>query len=204
MNETLAILEKVNSFYFNAWSQLLSYTSALFCVIGILVPILIQIYQKERLKLEEEKVRQSLADEIKKVKENLKEVILSEMERKEKDLIEKITVSEGRSFHLQAASNFNERRYPVVLESAICAAECYLSGKDELNLGRVLNLIKQVLLKISSDEFFAPAERFEEKLKKLKGLLHDKNENGRYTDVIRDIGSGMTELEKKKGKDIKK
>ncbi len=81
MNETLTILGKVNSFYSGAWSQLIIYTSALFALIGIIIPILVQFYQKRVLKLEKESLEQIIKEETNDIKKNINTLVSDEVNK---------------------------------------------------------------------------------------------------------------------------
>ena len=56
----LDILEKVDTFYNNAWNKLIIVGSVAITIVGIVVPLIIQWYQKRTLKLSEELLKKSI------------------------------------------------------------------------------------------------------------------------------------------------
>jgi LPS O-antigen subunit length determinant protein (WzzB/FepE family) len=53
-DNSIDLINKVDSFYNSAWDKLIIVGSIAFAIIGILVPYVIQWYQKKTLKISEE------------------------------------------------------------------------------------------------------------------------------------------------------
>ncbi|MFD0939361.1 hypothetical protein [Pedobacter boryungensis] len=67
-SQSLDLINKVDTFYNNAWTKLAVTVTLLFIIVGIVVPLIIQWYQKKQLKLSEDRL---LADISVKTSESL-------------------------------------------------------------------------------------------------------------------------------------
>ena len=59
-----AILASVQAFYSTAWSQLVVYTTALLALVGILVPVLSQWYQRKSAAVDKKELEGLLRDQV--------------------------------------------------------------------------------------------------------------------------------------------
>jgi len=198
MSETLIILEKLNSFYSNAWSQLVIYTTTLFLVIGILIPLLVQFYQRKIQKVEKEEIRKTIAGDLKKIKEELYSAIDANLKQKTDYLEKKIASSEGKSFHILGKNYAEQNLYHLALDNFTTAASFYLKGEDETNLRRALTAIcTNCLPYITKNELLSSQRKLKRDLENLVEKLKEENINGRYADSIDNIECGIELAEKR-------
>jgi hypothetical protein len=109
-------IAKVDSFYNSAWLKL----AALFALIGVFVPLLINYLQVKR----NEKDQQNMKSEISK---DLK----IEIDKYLKDEIRVIQhAAEGVSYHIQAEIYLNAQKYKEAFGEYVNSLTCYLIGKD--------------------------------------------------------------------------
>lgn len=196
MNETLEILERVNTFYAEAWSQLLLFTIAAISIVGVIVPVLIHIIQSRSIKSEKQAMENLIEMRIGGIREEIFKRMQNEINTEiqaYRDQLEKgIAKAEGGLFHLQGNTFIERGEIVVSTYSMAYAATKYLDAEDECNLRRVLNVITDTCLPkldISSltDEYMNNREILDELIKSLA----EKNENGRYSDDIRSIKKGL-------------
>ena len=91
VQDSLKILESVNAFYSQSFGQLINITVAVLAFAGIVLPILITLYQKRLFKLEHQAIQNSLATEMEsRLEEGIKE-IKAEYEQKEAEFEDKIS-----------------------------------------------------------------------------------------------------------------
>ena len=57
MTDTLEIINRIDQFYDSAWDKLIIIGTISFGIVGIVVPLIIQWYQKKSLKLSEENLK---------------------------------------------------------------------------------------------------------------------------------------------------
>lgn len=72
MDSTLVIVEKINSFYSSAFSQLITITVAMLAFVGIIVPILYYLYQQRLFKIEVSSIEAKMEDKLDEIKNELK------------------------------------------------------------------------------------------------------------------------------------
>jgi len=101
ITDTLEILSKVNEFYTSAWDKLLLFGG----IIGFIVPLVIQHYQKKALKISEEALEKKINDGIEKAKQEIKKDISNHVEKKIKEF--KSGVDETHDFFRGLFLQFN-------------------------------------------------------------------------------------------------
>lgn len=88
--QPLDIINKVDIFYNNAWTKLATTVTIFFLLVGVVVPLIIQWYQKRELKHSEENLKSENLVQISKALEKLKQDILDESSKALKALKEEI------------------------------------------------------------------------------------------------------------------
>src|SRR2546429_5366367 len=71
MSDTLTILEKINTFYSAAWTQLVVYTTILLAIVGGLIPLLINYYQNRKFKIEQETLKREQQNSLAHLKQEM-------------------------------------------------------------------------------------------------------------------------------------
>jgi hypothetical protein len=195
---SLKVLESVNTFYSQAFSQLMSITLAMLAFVGILLPILFAVYQHRLFKLE----RSSVAAD---VKSALLKVISSRIEEFdahtsaaelkleeqlksfEAKMEERLANATGGVFHVQGLTYVGNQQYLPAFESFIQAAIEHMKAHRENNLVRVLKLMSDDCLPRLNKDDLSLEHRWKENFDELIRMLDQLNKttaNGRYADVI--------------------
>ena len=200
---SLDVLEKVDYFYNSAWNKLVLIGSISFAIVGIVVPLLIQWYQKKVLVLSENKLKAEIKSETSKIEKRIKESVQTELEEKIKDYEKKIeslnASSNAKAFHLQANSSFERGEYQSALADYITASFDYLKADDFSNLQTTLRIICDNCLQHLSSEEINDIKIFHgEDLDKLLEELDEKDNNGTLTQQIRWIKLKLSKLPPKK------
>ena len=137
MENTLKILETVNQFYIDSFNQLIMITVMILTFVGVLMPILISLYQKRIFKLEQQEIKNSLLEILTSNLKEIEEKIDAKYSEKEKEYEKKISnlekVMEQQSlkslakiYHLQGNSYLGTKHYYTALESFFAAGTNYL------------------------------------------------------------------------------
>lgn len=198
MNETLTILEKVNSFYSGAWLQLVIYTTVMFTIIGILIPILVQFYQRRVLKLEKDSLERIIKEEIDDIGKNINTLISDEVSRQSSKIEKRINSAEGGNFHIQGNYYLDKKWYGIALSSLAIAGKSYIDADDELNLGRIIKSItNNCLPNMYSGNFNGVFKDNEKKVQELLSALKKYDVNGRYSDRINGMVNALEEALKR-------
>lgn len=197
MNTELEILNTVNTFYSQSFNQLITITVAVLAFVGVILPILISVYQKRLFAIEHREIEQKLIVKIeaefdKKVElliEKHKEEMLAQedvFDELKKDVTRKFNKLEGALLHVQAVNTKGlaiVSAYRDFMDSAIS----YIEAENNLNLRRVLTqVIGECLPRITKSDLEYDSELGKLHAKLIK-KLKSHNTNGHYTDLIDDL-----------------
>lgn len=130
----------------------------------------------EEAKALEALLNSSLADEIKRVQEQVAQI-------------------QSGIFFLQGKNLAEMKHYPAAAVSFCTAVYCCIAGKDEDNMQRALNLLRRALTGITKKQF-EQIERDcsnESKISNLPDALGKINENGRYNLAINQLRDAIDE-----------
>lgn len=202
MQDTLIILEAVNQFYSQSFNQLVAIFIAVLAFAGVVMPILISLYQKRLFKLEHEEIKLSLQNKLTQDLSSALENIRTEYESKESEYEKKIIALDeklekeiagafGGSLHIQGNMSIKEGHYLAAFISLTKASTNHIKADKETNLKRALKIISGKCLpelnkkSLEADE--ATIENFEDLLLKLE----EYNINGRYLDDIKKLKHGF-------------
>lgn len=216
--DPIELINRVSAFYEIAWTQLLWFIAVAGAIVGVIVPLGIQWYQRRLIKIEEKEIKTALtrqADDLKvslqlEMKSFLTQTLKQEMERfdvklneKEKELTKEAAAVRGSVFHVQGNTLLEAKHYIVALSSYIDAASSQLTGDDQFNLLRVLKLIIKCLQKISKIDFDTIPD-IESRLDRLLKKLEKMDGSGRYTDFIHDIRKELRDAKERVAEKTKK
>ncbi|MCO6176065.1 hypothetical protein NHF50_13520 [Flavobacterium sp. NRK F10] len=141
----IELINKVDSFYNSAWDKLILVGTVAFGVIGILVPFVIQWYQKKTLKISEELMKKELENQALTLKAELLDHININIKKEIKifeEKIEKLNAStNAKAFHLQGNGQLANGYKAGALSDYIISADNYIICEDYNNLQTVLRLI---------------------------------------------------------------
>ncbi|EKN4691033.1 hypothetical protein ABF227_003550 [Yersinia ruckeri] len=213
LSDTLVILEKLDDFYSSSFSSLMVLIAGMMGIIGILVPIVISIYQSKKIDGQKENLEIFIKNELVfavselkneldesngiKMDEYKKEIedSLAEQTRAQENKIIRIGAkSLGSVFHVQGSIKLKDKNYFLATNSFIEAAINYITARDENNLCRVINMCHQRTIPnvTQQDE----CEKLEKKIHLLIEKMKKINSNGRYTDEIQKIQDALSKVKK--------
>lgn len=197
----IELINNVDSFYNSAWDKLIIVGSVAFGVIGILVPFVIQWYQKKTLKISEELLKKEIESQNTKIKAELLEDInqtLNERIEVFEKKIEKLNAStNAKAFHLQGNSQLDEGFISGALSDYITASHDYLICEDFSNLQTVLRLIlNDCIDKLSTEEINDLKISDNCDLEELLNEISETEDKGMFSSIVRDIRFKLSKLPK--------
>lgn len=152
----IEIINAVDQFYNSAWDKLIIMASISFGIVGIIVPIIIQWYQKKSLNLSEENLKIEIENQAEEMEIRLSEKFSKQIEDKIKEYEKKIdslnASSNAKSFHLQAVRSLEKEDYYSALSDFITASFDHLKADDYTNLQTTLTVICENCLPFLSRE----------------------------------------------------
>ncbi len=201
-SDNLDILNKVDSFYNSAWDKLIIIGSLAFTIVGIVIPFVIQWYQKKTLKLSEELLKKEIEAQTAKVRAEIiqeLEALMNEKIKVYEAKIEEFNSSlNAKAFHLQANLSSEKGHHQSALGDYITASFDYLLCNDYQNLLTVLNLISNsCITHLSTEEVNDLKITSGNDINALIEELEKKNNNGALTRIISDIKLKLQKLPKK-------
>lgn len=201
------LINKVDLFYNSAWEKLIIIGSVSFAVIGVLMPLIIQWYQKKTLKISEELLKKEIENQSLKLKEEILESINKSLEEKinifEKKVLSINASSTGKTFHLQGNGQLSEKNYTGAFNDYVTAAVDYCTCEEYVNLQRVLNLIKENCLpNLSLEEIEDLKISHNCDLEIVLKQITEIDEKGMLRQLIRDIRLAITKLPKNRPKGV--
>lgn len=166
--EQIEVINQVDSFYTNAFAML----AGGFVIVGIIVPILLHLYQESRFKnlndqyaaSIKESVENKIDEEIKKINKDFSEKH-SELEKISVNIKKNITIS--MQFGL-AISFLSQEKYIDAVEPLMATCSKWTKIVDKENAIRAVKLLGVVISNVSGEEF-----KESEKSLKIKGLNID-------------------------------
>jgi hypothetical protein len=203
INDAINLIEKIDSFYNNAWNKLIIVVSIAITIVGVVVPFFVQWYQKRVMRQNEIALKKEMELQILKIKAEIEADIIKKMEEKNKEnesKLKRIHASlNAKFFHLQANNNIQKNDFKGAIGDLIIAATDYLFCKDNQNLRRVLNIITTGCLpKLSRQEVDEIKISTGNDLDLLITLLEKNDKEKIYTDNIREIKVKLNNLPKTK------
>jgi hypothetical protein len=185
---TLAILEKVNSFYNNGFGHLLLYTALLFGAIGVAVPVLIQYIQSRIFKHDADRAQQEIvALVIKTVEDQLPKLVQKEVSQAVKNADVKIKSALCGIYMLQGKMELAELRPAAAAKSYSAAALSGFQGLDEVNAQRALKQLMEKCLPEVNKTHLENDKDIEAIVVDLIAELKGKNANNRFLDSLRGL-----------------
>lgn len=215
MNELtpLQLLERINAFYDSAWTKLVVAGTLLVVIAGFGVPVLLQWYQRKEAERREKQIVKELEDKSEQIRKDIAKEIMEEIrnnltkqfdeERKKTEKTLQDFKSEmkkqaddiqGMIFHVQCYSSEALKDYKDTFIAGVTAIGYYVRSKGELNLGRVLSMVKDCLKNLSAPEI---DEDITEYFQNLLSSLETVNETGRYTDEIKTLKEMFEQAKKR-------
>lgn len=149
-DKSLEIIEKVDTFYNNAWGKLVIFGAILFGIVGVFVPVFIQWYQKRTLKLSEETLKNRLKQEL---TDELTLTISKKFEENEKKLKILNASANAKILFSQAKFSAEKNSYKGALGEIVTASVSSLECDDFRTLQELLDfMINSCLPNLSIEE----------------------------------------------------
>ncbi len=150
------LVEKVDNFYNNAWTKLIFIISIGFGVVGIVVPIFIQWFQKRSLKASEEILKKEIATKTKDIQEEISTNLKKEIEEKFKLYAKEIEVTRASAnaklYLAEGKVKLSMNYHDKALSDFIMASENCLNSDNYPSLNDALKLIAEDCLPYLSME----------------------------------------------------
>ncbi len=184
----LDIVNSVNGFYSGAFDKLFQLVLALIALFGVIIPILVQIYQRRVMKVSESELKAEMA----KLLEEKKKELLVEIENKLKSEKEQIAESlknntvlidkrlddaNGAILHVQGNMNIRANQYIDACQDFCGAGELYCQSKSGRDLGAVLESLSALTLpNVTKNDLESRGlnKRLEELIKKIRKTDTDR------------------------------
>ena len=197
----MELINKVDSFYNSAWDKLIIIGSLAFAIVGVLVPFVIQWYQKQTLKTSENLLKKEIESQISKIKSEILSEINLVIEDKFKFIDSKIEqfncASAARTYHLQGNGQLSEGLMKDALADYIAAAQNYFKSEDFINLQTILNAISNNCIPTLSIEDIDDLNiSHNRSLYELLETIYSKDDKKVFNTVIRQIKFKLSKLPK--------
>jgi len=204
MQDPIKILESVNTFYSQSFSQLITITVAVLAFAGIILPVVISILQKRFFKLEHQAIESSVHKKLKieydlSIKAMHNEYKKKEMEfdikilKMKEEINKELAKAEGGIFHVQGNNELKSGYRTNAFLSFVDSAIKYMEAEDNKNLRVVLNICSgECLLKFTKITF-QKDEILEKSFNELLEKLTKYNEKDNFTDMIINLKEDLLE-----------
>lgn len=191
------IIDKVDTFYNNAWDKLILVGVVAFGIIGIIVPVIIQWYQKRTLKISEELMKKDIESQVSKMKAGILIELAPQIEGEFKKYEKKIKILNAKTFLIQGKLNLEKNYYHPALGNFIAASFSFIVSDDYQNLQHALHLIlNDCLPYLSQEEVTDLKIANDSNLDLLLKNLKDSDDKGVFVTIIQDIQLKVSKLPK--------
>ena len=195
------LINKVDSFYNSAWSKLLIFGSVSFAIVGIILPIAMQLYQNKILKNSELVLKSEIEKQVLKIKEEILEEINKTLNEKTENFEKKFEIlkasADAKAHHIQGSLWLTKGMYKESLSDFLTAANYYIESKDYLNLSSVLQNISDVCLsKLTLEEIEDTFVECGITIDELTEKLITINDNGIFEVKIKELRLKMNQLKR--------
>lgn len=208
MDETLIVLEKLNQFYSSSFSQLVNMTIGLLAFVGVIIPVLIGLYQNKQFKQEQSHILKALEESKLELIRHIESEVEQrfELERNKRDeeitilkneLMKESQTSKGGVFFVQANNLLKQSCFNSAMESYVDAIHCFIRSENELNAQRALGLLIDNCLPNLLKSDFEHRCNYESKIKDIITQLETMSCNGRYTDLANELFDALEQALKR-------
>lgn len=199
-DNAFGLIEKVNAFYNSAWDKLILVGILCLGIVGVLVPIVVQWYQKKALKASEENLKKDIERQSLKIKKEILADINKTIAERMKDFEKKIekyhASTTAMAYHLQGNSSLEKNLFALALLDYVTAAQNYLQCEDYLNLQTVLQTISTFCVNLSQEEINQLKTIHDCDLDLILNNITTKDEKGIFRKEISNIRYTLSKLPK--------
>lgn len=200
MNE-VDIVQKIDSFYNNAWNKLILVITIGFTIVGVIVPLFIQWLQKKTLKTSEELLKKEIETRTIKIEKSIQTKMLELINEKflnyEKEI--RITKASGKAKTSFAEGKYNieKNEYNRALGDFISSAYACIESDDHKTLQDIVkNILDNCLPNLSKEEIEDLKIAKNGDLNLFLEHLTDKDDRGVFQTIIGEIRVKMTKIPK--------
>jgi hypothetical protein len=193
--QSVDLIDKVDSFYNNAWGKLILFGSILFGLVGFIVPLFIQFYQKRILKVSETELKNKLKSEI---TTELLGSIKDEFDKNEKQIKMLIASANSKIFFSQAKYSLEKGKFTGALGELVTASYFSMECDDYKTLQSILDYVSNNCLSSLSLEEIDDLKTAN--ICDLNTFLSDltkKDDRAMFQTIIGDLKVKITKLPKK-------
>lgn len=205
--DPIAALQWVQNFYDSAWNKLIWVVGAGFAIVGLLMPILIQLYQRKSFKDETDRLEKEANKQIEESKRAFAEAtdkLKKEIEERIKAEIDKLQILSEQTFGglhmIQAQVCITNRDYRHALIDYANAIEHLLDGKDYSNSTISVERTKHLLGDHLSEKDFAIDPKIDKALNSLVDYLSHTKHEKRYDTEVEQIKKLWADAKKREPK----
>lgn len=131
VNQAIDIINKIDNFYNNAWNKLILFGSITFILVGIIIPLFIQWYQKRTMILSETRLKENIIKE-------LSNTINEKFKEHEKQIKMLNASASSKILFSQAKFSIEKNSYKNALGELVMAANYSMACDDYKNLQEIL------------------------------------------------------------------
>lgn len=139
------LVQKVDSFYNNAWTKLVIIITIVFTIVGIIVPLFIQWLQKKSLQASEENLKNEIQSKITNIKDEIIKTLIAEIDEKFKKYEKEIQITRAAAnaklFLAEGKVKLSMNYYDKALSDFISAATNCIDSNNYPTLSDALKLI---------------------------------------------------------------
>jgi len=174
------LLNSVNTFYESAWNKLALGGGILITVVGIVIPILVVLYQRNETERQEKKFIKQLEEKSQEFYKNLR----LEIEKLKSEMLDKQIAGTAFSMINVGAVYYEEKKYHLAFVNYLAALEVLFISDSFTLLGSLLELIKISLINIYGSEISPDEEKkFNELIQKLENFKSKEQ----YKELVKSI-----------------
>ncbi len=191
------LVEKVDTFYNNAWDKLILVGSVAFGIVGIIIPLIIQWYQKRALKVSEELLKKDIEIQVSKMKAEIMRELSPQIEEEFKKYENKIKILNAKTFFIQGKLNLEKNYHNPALGNFIAASFSFIASEDYQNLQSTLHLIlNDCIPYLSNEEINDLKISTDTNIDLLLNILKENDDKGVFSTVIQEIQLKISKLPK--------
>jgi hypothetical protein len=146
--DTMELIEKVDTFYNNAWGKLIVTFSGLGALIGVVFPYITSSYQKEAFKVSEERLNENFRNELERIKLEFSTIYEKKLVDLEKKMVTKL---ESRANHLQGSIENLSNNTPLSAYLFLLSVNGMLKGGEDSS-HKIIPTLKKVISILESTD----------------------------------------------------
>jgi hypothetical protein len=197
MTDTFVILERVNSLYSAAFTQLIVYTVGVIAFVGVIVPLTLAWFQNRRLADEKAALESFLKSELAAARQDLvladknlreqtqakvEELFRAANQESQAEMHRVESLARGGLSHISATFYMKSEMYPMAIVHAAQAIASDALARDEGNMRAAANLLMEAFGKVD----LSATQQIPDKVAMAGGVarawasIASINENGRF------------------------